>query len=265
MKKTIILALSLALLLTLTACSGGELNAKFDPQTGGVEITADNASRGLAVGELTLGEGECLVVSPLLDKGYFLLELRRADDPDRIVESRRVEGRAMSTLALDPGTYELRLSVERRTSGTLSLLPRSQAQVDAENASLIEALENAFPGFDLGGGVPGFYHADAYTVFAERKEDGECRFLVTVSLDNDANSTWEMGGRLDPDTQTVEYSDAVRTDYALSADGGESAASVAYENGAGRFVFHDDGTLTWEDDMEKTAAGLVFESGIPGL
>ena len=158
MKRIICAVLFIVLLLSLTACGKmPELNAEFNDQTGGVDVTADRVRNGYAIGHIFLEEGECLVVSPLLDKGYFLLDVSPAQTPEEPALHLRVEGRAMSSYALDPGEYELRLSVEKTTTGTLSIMPYNAAELAAQDAALSEILEGGgadAEGLDLTGALP---------------------------------------------------------------------------------------------------------------
>ena len=85
----------------------------------------------------------------------------------------------------------------------------------------------------------------------------DAKFLVTWGSSAFETSSWEMSGTLDWDTLTVPYSNCTRTDIVFGEDGSESD-NVVYENGTGSFTFHDDGSLTWQDDMENAGEDMVF-------
>lgn len=85
----------------------------------------------------------------------------------------------------------------------------------------------------------------------------DAKFLVTWGSSAFETSSWEMSGTLDTNTLTVPYSNCTRTDIVFSEDGSETD-TVVYENGTGTFTFHEDGSLTWQDDMENAAEDMVF-------
>ena len=97
---------------------------------------------------------------------------------------------------------------------------------------------------------------------------GRCHITVTAESENtlafvirwgasamEANG-WEMSGVYDPETGVVEYENCVNAISEYTNEG-EETKTVNYENGTGRFLFRD-GNLTWEDDQENIADGMVF-------
>ncbi|MBQ5316648.1 MAG: hypothetical protein J6I96_03735 [Oscillospiraceae bacterium] len=74
------------------------------------------------------------------------------------------------------------------------------------------------------------------------------------------HSEWEMTGKFDPDTLTIEYTDCTERIVTFSEEGEESSETV-YTDGTGRIIFSDGDpiTLTWTDDVENAAEDLVFE------
>ena len=70
-RKLFILSAVLVLALALTACGAkGFLTAEDTGDDGIVKIVCEKAGDGTAVnGYVTIGEGDCLVLSPMLDKG----------------------------------------------------------------------------------------------------------------------------------------------------------------------------------------------------
>ena len=102
----------------------------------------------------------------------------------------------------------------------------------------------------------GYYGPGRPTIFVECEGTDGARINVHWSSSAWENSEWTMSGKLDTDTLTVEYEDAVRTDRVYSDSGEISSETVIYENGTGRFIFNQDGSLTWMDDIEHMADGI---------
>ncbi len=92
--------------------------------------------------------------------------------------------------------------------------------------------------------------------------EGDSGAVVTIHWGSSAweSSEWVMHGEFDPDTLTVEYRGGVRTDSVFSQDGKTETRTTQYDDGTGRFIFHEDGELsvTWIDDKEHAGDGLTF-------
>ncbi len=75
------------------------------------------------------------------------------------------------------------------------------------------------------------------------------------------NSVWTMSGTFDPETLQFEYHDCVRTDYVYDDNGEVKSEEEVYVGGHGFMTFTegDPLTLTWQDDQEHMADGMVFE------
>ena len=98
----------------------------------------------------------------------------------------------------------------------------------------------------------------ALTVESGDDEDG-AKVSVVWSSSASESSEWTMSGKLDADTLTMEYEDCVKKNLTFGEDGKVAEESTEYENGKGRIIFNEDGTLTWEDDEEHMADGQTFE------
>ena len=84
---------------------------------------------------------------------------------------------------------------------------------------------------------------------------------ITVTWGGSAweKAQWVMSGRLDPETLTVEYADCVKTELRFNEQDELDETTVIYEKGTGRIRFSaGDHSVTWEDDQENAAEGLVF-------
>ena len=87
--------------------------------------------------------------------------------------------------------------------------------------------------------------------------------IVTVNWGGSAwdEAEWVIEGSFDPDTLTINYENATRTDYVYADNGDIDSEEVIYTDGSGTITFSDDGalTLTWNDEKEHVADGMVFE------
>lgn len=105
----------------------------------------------------------------------------------------------------------------------------------------------------------GTYQADRASMLVEAEGADTAKFTVLWGSSAWESSEWVMNGKLDPDTLTVSYDNCVRTDRVYSQDGSDYTDTVIFENGKGRVAFHaEDNSLTWEDDRQHIADGMVF-------
>ncbi|MBQ9269282.1 MAG: hypothetical protein IJ206_07175 [Oscillospiraceae bacterium] len=70
---------------------------------------------------------------------------------------------------------------------------------------------------------------------------------------------WDITGRLDPETLTIEYSGCTKSVITYDADGDVASQEPEYEDGTGTIVFGDDGTFTWHENQSGSEEDLVFE------
>lgn len=156
---------ALLLMAVLVSCGKKpELRSDINDETGGFDVTAANISGAACSGTVTIREGECLVASPQLEKGHFVLSVCPAEEVDRVMEQTagavsapadgalNYEDIAILTLTLDssemcaytvePGEYYVFAAVEEeKTTGTLSVMPYSIEEINAQNAALLDELE----------------------------------------------------------------------------------------------------------------------------
>lgn len=155
---------AVVLALALTAC--GEkptMGSKINDETGGFDVTAKNVYGTGCSGNVTIAEGECLVVSPVLEKGHFVLTVVPEEEMNALMEDATsksveeigtddfspeqgmkitVEGKIMQAYAVEPGAYYVFVMTEKeKTTGTMAVMPRSIEELQAENAALTETLQ----------------------------------------------------------------------------------------------------------------------------
>ena len=107
----------------------------------------------------------------------------------------------------------------------------------------------------------GYYVCDRANVLISADGDEGASAIVTWGSSAWENSSWMMSGTFDPETLRFEYHDCVRMDYVYDDNGDEVSQTEVYTGGHG-FMFFAEGdilTLTWQDDQENVADGMVFE------
>ena len=149
MKKKSIFALLAAFVLAfaLAACAGqGTLGGEALEEDGVsyYHADADDAGKGSAVGALdsfTVGQGELVVVSPMLSKGKVQVRLTEGTDTEKPVLDEEISGQVLSTYEVAPGTYSISVTVlDDGTTGYVNILPMDKAEYEAQNESLAEEL-----------------------------------------------------------------------------------------------------------------------------
>ena len=70
---------------------------------------------------------------------------------------------------------------------------------------------------------------------------------------------WDIVGRLDLDTLTIQYSGVSKMIVTSDENGDVVSQEPEYEDGSGAIVFHDDGTFTWHEDQSAYGNDMVFE------
>ena len=128
----------------------------------------------------------------------------------------------------------------------------------------------------------GVYAKDRCQINVMPLEDDYADFVVTWSNNAASHDEWHMSGKFDPETLSVTYDNCTKKEVVFKTDGSIESEEIKYENGTGTFTFNPDtnansvifwmigstGTftfnpdtnvLTWKDDIENAADGIVFE------
>lgn len=105
----------------------------------------------------------------------------------------------------------------------------------------------------------GNYTCGRANIFVEAagKEDAK----ITVHWGSSAFETaiWELRGRFDTDTLTVNYTNGVHSNHIYDPETDKETLETVYEDGTGTFTFHEDPlSLTWADNKENAAEDMVF-------
>lgn len=106
----------------------------------------------------------------------------------------------------------------------------------------------------------GNYQCDRAGVLISAEGEDGASALVTWGSSANENSTWTMSGSFDSEALIFSYNDCVRTDYVYSDNGDIESQEEVYTGGHGAISFKDgeELSLTWQDDQENIADGMVF-------
>lgn len=70
---------------------------------------------------------------------------------------------------------------------------------------------------------------------------------------------WDIVGRLDTETLTIEYSGVTKSVITYDDNGEVKSREPEYEDGTGTITFHDDGTFIWHEDQSEYGVDMLFE------
>ena len=83
---------------------------------------------------------------------------------------------------------------------------------------------------------------------------------ITIRRDDGSQTAteWDITGRLDTDTLTIEYFGSMKAAVTLDEVGEEESRDMEYGDGSGTITFREDGSFLWHDDQSETGEDLVF-------
>ena len=84
---------------------------------------------------------------------------------------------------------------------------------------------------------------------------------ITIEWGSSASETarWDIVGRLDTETMTIEYTGCPMNMITYDENGEEVNREQVREEGSGTIVFGDDQTFTWHEDQSDYEEDMVFE------
>ena len=91
----------------------------------------------------------------------------------------------------------------------------------------------------------------------------EAWITVEQEISASKKAQWNLVGRFDPDTLTVEYTGCAKQIITVDDKGEATDMETEYEDGFGTVVFGDDGTFTWHEEEPGFETDLVFEWAPP--
>ena len=109
----------------------------------------------------------------------------------------------------------------------------------------------------------GVYAYERASIKVECEGTENALFTVMWSSSAAEHREWTMSGKLDVAAQTVDYDNCFCKDVVFTEDGTVESETTVYENGTGTFTFGEGNTLTWVDDQDNAAEGIVFEYMTP--
>ncbi len=111
----------------------------------------------------------------------------------------------------------------------------------------------------------GNYDNGGTTILVEADAKDGAVFTVDEPMTDDEKYTYTFSGTLDLDTLKVTYSNSTKKVIKLDSQGNVTGEKTAYTDGAGVVIFHDDGTLEWQDEneAERFVGSNVFNYVLP--
>ena len=129
----------------LAGCAGATSTMSLDivEDTGALNVTVDNAGAdNQVISSIVVDEGQCLVMSPVLDKGALRVVL---EDSEKAVFDQEVSGKVMGAYRIDPGDYTLSVAGidGNPATGTMLIVAMDIEELRQQDASLVDALKDA--------------------------------------------------------------------------------------------------------------------------
>lgn len=111
----------------------------------------------------------------------------------------------------------------------------------------------------------GNYDNGGTVILVEAEGADGAKFTVEEPLTDTEKNTFTFSGSIDLDTLRVTYSNSTKTVQALDTQGVIVDERVEYTDGAGMIIFHEDGTLEWQDEneAERFVGSNIFSYVLP--
>ena len=104
----------------------------------------------------------------------------------------------------------------------------------------------------------GPYVCGGYSVFVEAEGAKKGRICITTSQSATELAEWTITGDFDTETLSINYKNGVKTLYVTGDDGLIKSTETVYEDGTGTVAFTEEGMLSWVDEKEHVADGMLF-------
>lgn len=122
--------------------------------------------------------------------------------------------------------------------------------------NVVSANENVLDNFVEKYGLKGPTAGKAYVDV--EKDNEKLKFKIWWHESANSYSEWQMSGKLNLETLTLEYTNAKHTTRVYESKE-VFLDTVEYENGTGQFIFNDQNkSLTWEDNQSDDNEGVIF-------
>ena len=161
-----------------------------------------------------------------------------------------------STAAAETNTAAETSAAETKAPIEVQTETQAKTQTEAQ-ASAEDDGQNPVMNFV---GVYSTDHSREAMVEADGKEDA--RITVTYAASPWFHDVTVMSGHFDPETATMDFSDAKMTEYVYNSDGSVREEKVSYTDGSGTAVFSlADNTLTITEKLPSGDSKTVFRWG----
>ena len=104
----------------------------------------------------------------------------------------------------------------------------------------------------------GPYVCDNCSILIEADGPHGAKASVTWSTSATELTEWSMSGIFDEETLSFKYTNGVKSTYVYGDDGIVTGTETVYKDGSGTFAFTEDLILSWVDDVEHAADGMLF-------
>ena len=120
-QRIAMVAAAFALATTLGACGKGTLSTNMTNE-GAVEIVAKEAdiATTTTAGSITVAEGECIVISPVVEEGFIRVTIETGDGKVTVYD-KDVTGTEYFTVDAEPGIYDVVTAAENATGHVVIL------------------------------------------------------------------------------------------------------------------------------------------------
>lgn len=274
MRKWIITLTIFGAMLLLVGCgaSTSALLLEVADDGSSATVTAENAEADTSTfgGTLVVNEGDCVeIAADFEEEGEMRVTLISEEYVGEDVDletmegviatqdyalNEAVRGTMSESYAVSTGKYYVGVEAGEKLNGTAEIRVISAGKTETDDAEA-DAEDGQNPVMNF----IGPYVCDRAKMLIEA--DGDSGAKVTVTWGGSASETaqWEMTGPFDTDELRIEYHDCVKKDITYDEDGNEKSSEEVYTGGHGFIFFGENGTLTWQDDIEHVADNMTFE------
>lgn len=139
------------------------------------------------------------------------------------------------------------------------------SEVVSDNAQTDEGSDEGDDGQNPVMNFIGNYDNGGINILVEADSKDGAVFTVDEPMTDDEKYTYTFSGTLDLDTLKVTYSNSTKKVVKLDAQGNAVEEKTEYTDGSGVVIFHDDGTLEWQDEneAERIVGSNVFSYVLP--
>ena len=263
------------LIMSLGACGRKTslMEAEFNDETRGYEVTAENAEETVRTGRITVSDEECIAVSSDLEKGCMIVLAFPAEDFEGVSEDgfaevlskmseddkegaalrETISGNNVKVYPLAPGNYYIAFITEKEsTSGTLKAMPFSIEELKEQNKQLADTLGKEDPAADQD--TPSDTAGTAVSSDAAGDDASSDKAGAAVTSDNAGKDTSSDKAGADV------TSDAAGKDASSDAVGKDATSDAAGKNSSSDAAGKDASSDAAEQDAASGAADTAAPS-----